>query len=76
MFSISWVDAASGEVQRGLNSAQTVAVDEIENSAIRIIPIINTPLDSLSLTESIELTIINSEGESLTLTKTSPPFLR
>lgn len=44
MFSISWVDAASGEVQRGLNSAQTVAVDEIENSAIRIIPIINTPL--------------------------------
>ncbi|WP_430468649.1 carbohydrate-binding protein [Vreelandella titanicae] len=75
MFSISWVDAASGEVQRGLNSAQTVAVDEIENSAIRIIPIINTPLDSLSLTESIELTIINSEGESLTLTKTSPPFI-
>ncbi|WP_223828042.1 CBM35 domain-containing protein [Vreelandella titanicae] len=75
MFSISWVEAASGEAQRGLNNAQTVAVDEIENSAIRIIPIINTPLDSLSLTDSIELTIINSEGESLTLTKTSPPFI-
>jgi len=75
MFSISWVNTASGEVQRGLNNAQTITADEIENSAIRIIPIINDTLAPLYLTDSIELTIFYGEGESLTLTSTSPPFI-
>jgi len=75
MFSMTWIKAVTGEVQRGLNSAQTVTADEVENSAIRIIPIVNDSLDPLYLTNAIELTIIYGEGEPLTLTSTTPPFI-
>ncbi|WP_346797114.1 carbohydrate-binding protein [Halomonas sp. Bachu 37] len=75
MFSISWINATSQEFQRGLNNLQTITLDEVSDSAIRIIPKITGPLDPLQQTEEIELVIAYGNGQTQTLAKSSPPFI-